>query len=389
MLASFIFLSLKEPFAEIGFLFLRLVLLILFLRLGVILHEIGHHICALVVGFTPRKLILGTGHQLLSFKLWGVRIILNSKKFNGTAFVSYGGLNFLKLKSLLFCSGGLLANLAICLLAYKIGGFNIRSIYSAQGIDPATLIILSNSYLILISLIPYSTTVGGIQQDNDGLRLLKIPFQKIDKLKAELSFNEVSDALEYIDDKEYNKAAEILENYLSRFDDNKVLHIILGLCYAKQGDYSRAIDLFNSIQSYIDDSKYEKSAYIYYNGLAWYNLITDNLEKADFYSLKAYEKNRHSNPVVGTRGSVLVLMGKIQEGIDMLKPLSDFKFANSQTLSASIVLGYAYYMLGEEKLQQKHINHVAKNTQFLDIDEKQLWENIQTRMNSTKSPASP
>lgn len=82
-------------------------------KVAVIIHETGHLIAAKAVGGTPRRVVLGKGHELYRTKILNIRAVINSHFLGGHAYASFEQPGFLKLRYGAFILGGVLLNV-IC-----------------------------------------------------------------------------------------------------------------------------------------------------------------------------------------------------------------------------------------------------------------------------------
>jgi len=67
--------------------------------------------------------------------------------------------------------------------------------------------------LLFPPLLPYRLSYMGIKIPNDGLNIITLPFRKIEKINERINTNNLLDAYEYFELKDYDKAIQIYENY--------------------------------------------------------------------------------------------------------------------------------------------------------------------------------
>src|SRR5258708_19579708 len=87
----------------------------LFAKIGTIIHESGHLIAAYWVGGKPKRMSLGTGHEIYRAEWKGLKIILNSVPIGGTANAIFGDLPGVRWRLAFFVLGGVLFNAATAL----------------------------------------------------------------------------------------------------------------------------------------------------------------------------------------------------------------------------------------------------------------------------------
>src|ERR1700741_1806297 len=68
---------------------LNCMFIFLFLRISIILHEIGHLMAAKIMGGKPKRMQFGTSHEAARFKLFNIRSGINSKPGGAYAMSSF------------------------------------------------------------------------------------------------------------------------------------------------------------------------------------------------------------------------------------------------------------------------------------------------------------
>jgi len=359
---------------------LNITSILIFTKIGVIIHEIGHLLFAKMVNGKPRRLILGNGHEVSRFRLFNIKVVINTPFRGGFAFSSFDYQKFIKWRYLFYVSGGFLSNLILVLIIYQFSGFNIDAISGEYGIDLASAFIFSNSMLIISALIPYRISYMGIKMPNDGLNIITLPFRNFTKLKERINTNNLLDAYEYFELKEYNKAIQIYEDYQKIDNSQLIVTINLSVMYMKKGEYLRSLDYLNSVIELLNDNKSKGYKALVHNNLAWLYLILKDYEKADSFSKIAIDLVPREKNFQGTRGSALIEKGEVEHGINMLLNLVDFKFPIGQTLAAAMYLCLGYSKLDKKKEITKYLDFVQTNIDKLDIDEVKIWESIKDRI---------
>jgi tetratricopeptide (TPR) repeat protein len=359
---------------------LNITSLLIFSKIGVIIHEIGHLLFAKMVNGKPRRLILGNGHEVSRFILFNIKVVINTPFRSGYAFSSFDDLKFIKWRYLFYISGGFLSNLIFVLIIYRLYGFNIDAISGEYGIDLASAFIFSNSMLIITTLIPYRISYMGIKMPNDGLNIITLPFRNIEKLNERINTNDLLDAYEYFELKEYDKAIQIYENYQKIDNSQLIVKINLSVMYMKKGEYLRSLEYLNSVIELLNDKKNKAYKALVHNNLAWLYMILKDYDKADSFSKIAIDLVPREKNFQGTRGSALIEKGEVEQGINMLLTLVDFNFPNSQTLAAAMYLCLGYSKLDKKKEITKYLDFVQTNIDKLDIDEVKIWKSIKDRI---------
>jgi len=356
---------------------LNLIALFFFIRIGVVLHEIGHLVCAKLAGGTPKRMILGYGHEIIRFNLFNIKTVINESFKGGAAIASFKHTDFLKLRYLFYVSGGIITNFLFFYLFLQLFGLNLNQISAINGIDLPSAFIISNAVLVIIGLIPGYVYHQGIKMPNDALTLIKIPFMTPESLKQNLNVGGLFDALEFFEDKKFDKAIKIYESHLDEEQNQILIKVNLSIMYLKKELYDKSIELLKSCENNELDKTHK--AFVS-NSLAWLYLIKKDIKNADNYSKIAVSLNQKEKNFKGTRGSVLIEKGEIKQGIKLLTETVDFNFPNNQTIAASMYLTYAFHLKKDQENKIKHLDFVTANLNVLDADEVSLWNDIKGKI---------
>ena len=111
-----------------------------------------------------------------------------------------------------------------------------------------------------------------------------------------------------------------------------------------------------------------------YNQIAWTYLVLNDITEADHYSALAIKAAPNESYIRGTRGSVLIEKGIVNEGMTRLFHTMDFQFVNNATLSSAMYLMLAYNIKGNSKERDKYFRFAQKNENRLEADERILYE---------------
>lgn len=354
--------------ASIGF---NLVIFRIGVKLSIGIHEIGHLLFALFVGGTPRRLILGKGHNVAESKIYGIKLILNAHFNSGRALAAFDNLRFIRMKLLLFASGGFLTNLIVAGLLFFLFDFSVNI---TSGIQLSSALVIANLLTGVSVLIPWYSNYQGIRYYSDGILILRIPFYKKSQLVELSLLNEFIDAVDLVESKKYEEAIAIYESIQVKTGGAKTINLNLSIAHIKLGNYERAVALMEECLPLIDEEPFKGANNLIYNEIAWGYLLLNRLDEADNYSKLAYEINPHYVAARGTRASVLIEMGKFAEGKKLLINDVDFNFPNSDTLLAALYVGVAFYQLNEHKNAEKYLKFVEEHINLLEVDEKSLYQ---------------
>lgn len=382
IISAILFRFLEDEYVILSNFLINFVAVLTFIRIGILLHETGHLISAILVKGKPRRLVLGNGYEVQRFVLFGIKIIINTSFRSGFVFASFENHKFLKFRYLLYVAGGSITNLLLAYYFYKVFNFNTDTFFGKYGIDLASGFIFANAFLAVTALIPFRINYLGMSISNDGLKILQLLFKKRKRIISSINTSELLDAYDYYEDRKYDKAMQIYEKYLEEEDgeQNIPVQINLSVVYLKKGMFNESLQLLGNIEKLLKtDKKVQNYKALVYNNLAWLYLIQQNIEQADKYSKAAFEIRPSEQVIQSTRGSVLIEKGEIETGINHLLHLVDFKYINNQVLAAAIYLSYGYYLKKNTKEEKKYTEFVLNNLSLLDDDDLQIWYNINKR----------
>lgn len=143
------------------------------LAVGAAVHEAGHLLCAIVGSIPIRLLSVGVGPILLRGRVGSTRLELRLLPLSG--FVSPGLITDLRKGPLsLFLLGGVLGNAAvICLVAFldAVGAMQKFPPLVRDGLGP---LVFAQVCLIVGNLIPFRVKIDGTRMATDGLHLVRL-----------------------------------------------------------------------------------------------------------------------------------------------------------------------------------------------------------------------
>ncbi|WP_407557709.1 site-2 protease family protein [Winogradskyella sp. 4-2091] len=367
---------------EIAYLLLNLVAFLFSIKVGVVIHEFGHLIFGKLAGGNPKRIVLGKSHEVKRFTVFNIKIILNKDFNGGFAFVEFPPEKNTKINQFLLSSGGCLTNLIVAGLLLLCIDFSFSFLSSDNGFQFTSAFIFANSLIAIISLIPYHVEYQGVKVPTDGLTLLRLPFKKNNA--SNVDFNAFFEAQEKFEEKEFDAAIQLYKKYIN-IEETKVLaHYNTGIMYSKKGDIDEGMSWLESCLNLVDKEKDKMMFAHINNGLAWLKLVKGDTSQIDILSKTAYSIKPSFYYFKGTRGAVLIELGKTEAGIKMLTPLVDFKYPNSQTVTDAIFLYYGHTVLNSNKKAQKFFNFVSNNLDRLGADELLVWKRIQNKLKTTE-----
>jgi Peptidase family M50 len=143
---------------------------VLGLAAGLAFHEFGHMLCAMLVSVPIRLLSIGIGPLLWRVRIGETHFKLHAVPLSG--YVACYPRPLVRPVSMLFVLlGGVLGNAALVGLVTVVVK---TKVVSGLALDDLGLIVLVQFFIIIENLVPYWTTTGGVRIGTDGLQLLQV-----------------------------------------------------------------------------------------------------------------------------------------------------------------------------------------------------------------------
>jgi tetratricopeptide (TPR) repeat protein len=357
-------------------------MLFVFLYVNIYIHEIGHAIAGSLVGFEMKRMVIGTGREILRIRIGKILFILTNNISGGVTHWGRVPNKFLKPKFAFLILGGVLAQFIAVTICWNL--FNV-SIYNIINLDYITLpgvFIFSNIFLIVVNLIPIKTNFLGIKLPTDGLQLLKLPFWTISDIQNILSAGKIMDAYELYEAKKYPEAETLFRECVDTYPDMILPRINVAASLIKQGKVKECITF---LEKSLTIAEKDPLLFFLYNNLAWAHLISytsGGLRKADDYSGRAYLLNNKHPNVLGTRACVLIEKGAIDDGITLLKKAVKLRDPIDDKMNdpvGFIYLAYGFYLKEKYVKARYCLDKVRKYEKELDPDYLVVYERILQR----------
>jgi tetratricopeptide (TPR) repeat protein len=297
--------------------------LVLIYVLTLAAHELGHAAAGKALGFKIYGITIGNGPVLFKSKALGFPFTVHLAVFSAKTYLASPTDHHLRLRRWLTTLAGPATHaLVLGAISASLGwGFMMQSIrqFSITGPEILGWLITVNLALLIGSLLPFRFLgSGGVR--SDGYRLITIPILSETQFAAYRAGYLEMEARELMLSKRYADAIELYERAL-KINPNG-LYSALGLhaAYLELRNYARAREWIVSLLARDDIGKGPLRTTVL-NNIAWTDVMLDDpdlLDEADRCSAEAIAKKARYPYYKGTRGAVLVSMGKYEEGIGLL-----------------------------------------------------------------------
>ncbi len=304
--------------SRLGWAFLNLSLFLAGVAGSMVAHEAGHAALFHLVGWRVHGVTLGRGPILFERVLRGVRVRVHTWPRDGLTLAAPrpgSPLRLVRLRSLAGTAGGPLANALLVAL-----GWSLREPAGDvfHGPVPALALVAANTWLLALNLFPARPSSAPVP--NDGWQLLTVPFTSRREL-AELgaaSFLAEGHSLQARGG--LAEAVRWAEEAVAAYPDAAQPRLSLGFFLVYAGELERAQACFAEALRRPDLTP--ELLPMAQNNLAWAiaaRSAREALDEADELSRQAYERLGWQAAIAGTRGAVLVELGRFEEGLALLE----------------------------------------------------------------------
>lgn len=284
------------------------------LTASVVLHELGHFVAGLLLGLKPWMICIGHGPIIFERAFRNLKLVLRASPYSGAVypFILQPELNSVRWKSFAMVFAGPLTNGLLLALVGRIVLHPARELTLGHAPEQIALV---NLYLLAISLVPFRGRLDGVLTPNDGLMLYQLAVGKTSptsphstEAEAHLGFPKGPPWLWVVKNAEPSlilaHCRQLLSNPSLNAEERPQLLDTFATCVLMYG-------------------------------------AKDFLPEADRYSEELYAAKPNEWTVKGTRGSVLIELGRLEEGTTMLKEVMDNDPSSFDRAIAASFLGLA------------------------------------------------
>lgn len=306
-----------NPGSRAAAIVLLLSLVVLFMLPLILMHELAHAGAARLTGLRVFGIMIGVGKTIWSGKLFGMQWVVNSLPIGGITSVGARPVPNIRWRLFLVYLAGPASHILLAYAAHLLS-----KLFAAGSFGQRFLVALvfANILLALFNLFPRKVTITTGVQGTDGWHLFRVPFLKQDELtKLHIGYFAGEALLAYAEN-DFDAARGWVDQALALDHTSAIARNVLGIVQMARGEYPASRETFLQLLE-TEDAKAPGLHYILLNNLAYLNALMGDptlLPEADQYSAEALKHLPWLAPVIGTRGTVLVELGQIEEGISLL-----------------------------------------------------------------------
>lgn len=309
-----------EIFPPLGWLVANLGIALVLETAGTVVHELGHLLVGLLVGYRIVSLHLGSGGLRRVWRTGSIWCYWQAEPLGGMVMALAPGSSVSRLRMMLFALGGPSANFLMAGLLWPVvreaATWNL-SLAWCQGLAPLLTFFFVNLVMGLTNLWPgLGRLEGSGQLPTDGKTALDVW-----RASPELS-PKLAEKVTMIQAEVYrrfgNAEAELLflERVLDPEDRGQKRHRMYLLWQLER--LQEALEIGRELTEADPDGTPEQRG-VEWNSLAWAHFLVGDLEEADRLSARSLELLPNLPNVLGTRGEVLAARGQFGEGKALLE----------------------------------------------------------------------
>jgi predicted negative regulator of RcsB-dependent stress response len=357
-----IILLLLLPNEGIGWVFLNIFVFEIALILSILPHELGHAFVAKHVGWRVFKIFIGFGKTVFKTTLFGFETEFRAVPLGGVVLAAPRDINHYRAKCFAFAFAGPLTNIILGVVLFTAMHGSLEGFESiGRHLVPFQMFFAANFLIVVENLLPrlINTTLG--KTPSDGKQLLEA--LKADPNRAAQS-HAAGFAMETAvcqEKKQFDEAESWLEKGLTLYPDNVQLLLSQGLNLLLLQRFNSAREYFLKALPLTDNKRILRSLVL--NDIAYTNALiggSDLLMEADRYSMEALTSLSWMPSIKGTRGTVLVELGKLDEAMPLLREAMQTHDVPSNKAENACWLAIAETRLGNLNAGRKYLDEARK-----------------------------
>jgi tetratricopeptide (TPR) repeat protein len=316
-----ILLSLTPGYTGLGVFYIQMFAGLLLTIPLILLHELSHAGVGRLLGLHVFAIHLGAGTVIYTGRWWGLRWYIKPFPLLGLTIVAGPEMSRMRLRIfLLHLAGPGLHAVLIGLLGLVLWALPPLPPDSI-ALQAIWILICTNFFLLVTNLYPRKITAGQATTGTDGWAMFNAFRLTPQELQKRYAMFYILQAVDAVDCGDNPAARQWAEQGLGRYPRQPMMINALGYVYSHLGEYARARETFLNVLACAEKPP-ESVKFMALNNVAFADLMLEDpalLEQADEYSQQAYKNYPWEPAVGGTRGAVLVALGRVAEGLALLK----------------------------------------------------------------------
>lgn len=318
LVASGFLLFVINPSSSTAIFYLEISLFLVLMTPLIVMHELAHAIVAGLVGLRIFGIVIGMGRPIWQGKFLGMDWVINILPISGITMVGARPVPHIRSKLFLIHLAGPSSHILValvCQLALQTVLLPEWTFYFLR------VLVYANVMLAAVNLFPRKVALPTGMQGSDGWQLLRTPFMTQSELTHQYVGCLAGDAMQAYAANDLDAARMWVEEALALDAGSGVARNILGIILMARREYEAARETFVGLLG-SEAGKEPGLHYLLLNNIAYLNALLRDpalLPQADQFSAEALQHLPWVPAVTGTRGTVLVELGRLEEGIALLK----------------------------------------------------------------------
>lgn len=310
------------PQLGLGWLLLNVACFDVFNVLSIVPHELGHALVGRMLGLRVFKIIIGSGRPWFRTRLCGFDAEFKTLLLGGVAVAAPRSVAGYRWRTFLFIMGGPAVNLALAggaLLARPAGEvWGFARLHEA--VVPLQVFFYSNVVVLLANLWPQMIQTDLGKLASDGKQLFRAVFGRADDAASAHAMLFVMEGLDCRAHHDFQTARRWFEDGLALYPDNETLRHIHASNVIETGDLAAARALLLPRLARENLPPVARASLL--NDIAYTDALLGGdelLDEANRYSNEALALLPWMSAVQGTRGTVLLALGRIADAMPLLQ----------------------------------------------------------------------
>lgn len=322
----------------------RIIVCIVFFYFAVFIHELGHLCVAWLVGWKPLSLTIGSDQSRTIFRIGDLRFNLGTFTLGGRARAVPLTSSLFRLKRLLFVAGGPAASIALAVVLWKLMNSESWLSLSAWWAETTVYFTFIAMWLCFCSLIPMTIRRGGRYIPNDMRSFFRVLTARQSDLNTEFASYRYYHVNLLVADGRMGEAEALLMQGFKSVKD-----ILFARTYWINHllQAGRTADAKAAISALLEKGIPSATRADVLDSLACIPIYYDHpelLEDAMRYIDEAIDEAPGAITLKGTKGSLLIEKGCLDEGMRMLEEVK----SSSESILDKSISGY-FIALGFHK----------------------------------------
>lgn len=306
---------LLNPTSQLGFFALLVCASLLVSIPLIVLHELSHALAAQAFGFRVFAVHVGIGKVLFTKRICGIAWTIHLIPSSGVTLIAGPEMENYKARIFLIHLAGPLFHAVLnALLIWINRWFGISGLWY-------DIVLWTNVGLLLMNLLPYKGHVAVGSAGTDGWAMLNVPGLSPQALQTRYASFYMLESISAAESGDMRAALAFAKQGVARYPENMEVRNVLGYVYVHSGDYQNSREIFLQALQTNENLAITTKALLL-NNVAFANLMLDDpalLPEADDFSEQACQLLPWEPATCGTRGGVLVALGQVDQGLELLK----------------------------------------------------------------------